>query len=53
MIGILYKSSANVSLELCPDFMGAVVGRASFPFHNSQKFQLILVGISVEKLTLR
>ena len=37
-------------LDLCPDLMERVVGEASLLFHISQKSELILVGIRVEKL---
>ena len=41
-------ASTTSSLDLCPDFMGSVVGQATFPFHISQKIQPIIVGIGVE-----
>ena len=43
------KASTTLSLDLCPGFMGCVLGQASFLFHISQQFLLILEGISVEK----
>ena len=47
------KASITLSLDLCPYFMEGVVRQASFPFHNSQKFALILEVPSVEKTKLR
>ena len=41
----------NLSLDLCQDFMGIVMGHASFPFHISQQLLPNLEGrpISGEK----
>ena len=42
------KASTTLSLDLCPDFMGIVVGQASFLIHIVQNFSAILEGISGE-----
>ena len=42
-----------MNLDLCSGFMEVVVGQASFPFHISQQFQLILVDIRVEKIQIK
>ena len=47
------KPAQLLGLDLCPDFMEIVVGQVSFPFHISQKFKPILVGIRVENSKLR
>ena len=48
--GLCYaKVSTTLSLDLCPDFMGSVVGQASFLIHISQQLLPILEGISVTK----
>ena len=42
------KPAKYSGLDLRLDFMETLVGQASFPFHISQKYQPILVSISVE-----
>ena len=42
------KPAQFSGLDLRLDFMETLVGQASFPFHISQKYQPILVSISVE-----
>ena len=42
------KPAQYSSIEQRLDFMETLVGQASFPFHISQKYQPILVSISVE-----
>ena len=37
------KASATSSLDLCPDFMGSVMGQGTFPFHFLQKPQPIIL----------
>ena len=46
---IRYKASTTLRLDLFPEFMGDVVGQASFLFHISQQFLPIFEGISFEK----
>ena len=41
---LLDKASTTYSLDLYADFMGSVVGQASFLFHISQQFLPILEG---------
>ena len=42
-----HQANTTLSLDPCPDFMGSVVGQASFLFHMSQHFLPNLEGISV------
>ena len=41
---LLNKASTTYSLDLYADFMGSVVGQASFLFHISQELLPILEG---------
>ena len=47
------QASTTLSLDFCPDFMGNMVGQASFLFHISTQFLPHLEGISVKKSKLR
>ena len=42
-----------MSLDLCPEFMGDVLGQSSFLFQISQQLLPMLEGISVEKIEVK
>ena len=42
-----------LSLDLCPDFMGDVVGQAQYLLHTSQQFLPISKDFSVEKIKIK
>ena len=47
------RPKLTLSLDLCPDLMGIVVGHTSFLLHISQQFSPNLEGISAKKLESR
>ena len=47
------SASTTLSLDLCSEFMGGVVGQASFLFRISKQTTSILEGMSIEKSPFR